>query len=71
MSENEKKLFNMFAKEIISNKQYTDGSILDNLKDKEIKYTQEFRQIPVYQISPYEWLDKVSISKDVKREEIT
>lgn len=64
MKEDDKKLFNMFAREIVSNKQYTDDRILDNLKDKEIRYTEQFRQIPVYPISPYEWLNKVSFSKD-------
>lgn len=64
MKEYEKKLFNLFSREIISNKQHTDDNILDNINDKEIRYTKEFRQIPVYQISPYEWLDKVSFNAD-------
>ena len=70
MKEDNKKLFNMFAREIVSNKQYIDDSILDNLKGKEIRYTEQFRQIPVYPISPYEWINKVSLSGGIKNEDI-
>lgn len=65
MKEDDKKLFNMFAREIISNKQYTDESILEYIRSQNINYKDE-RIIPTYPISPEEWFNRVSFSSEYK-----
>jgi len=49
--------FNMFAREVISDKQYTDDSIIDYIQEglHEIEYPNP-RNIPRYPIDPYEWI---------------
>lgn len=50
-------------KYIVSNKQYTDDSVLDYIKDSDsVKYPNE-KIIPVYPINPYDWIDKVKLSE--------
>mgnify|MGYP006967270273 CR=1 FL=1 len=65
MKDNEKKLFNKSAREIISNKQYTDESILEYIRSQNRNYKDE-RIIPTYPISPEEWFNRVSFSSDYK-----
>jgi hypothetical protein len=50
--------FNMFAREVISDKQYTDESILDYIKEDSEHYSNP-RNIPRYPIDPYEWIHRV------------
>jgi hypothetical protein len=47
----------MFAREVISDKQYTDDSIIDYIQEglHEIEYPNP-RNIPRYPIDPYEWI---------------
>lgn len=55
--------FNEFAKEIISDKQYTDESILNYIKDPNgVIYTNE-KIIPIYPINACDWIDKVKLSE--------
>lgn len=62
--------FNKFAKEIISDKQYTDESILNYIKDPDdVKYVNE-KIIPIYPINPYDWIDKVKLSEHNQRDEM-
>lgn len=62
--------FNKFAKGIISDKQYTDESILNHIKDPDsVKYVNE-KVIPIYPINPYDWIDKVKLSRYDQRDEI-
>ena len=62
--------FNKFAKEIISDKQYTDESILTYIKDPDgVKYPNE-KIIPIYPIKPHDWIDKVKLSEHNQSDEI-
>ncbi len=65
MKEYEKKLFNMFSREIVSNKQYTDESILEYIRSQNINHKYE-RIIQTYPISPEEWFNRVSFSSEYK-----
>ena len=62
--------FSKFAKGIISDKQYTEESILNYIKDPDgVKYPNE-KIIPIYPTNPYDWIDKVKLSGHNQSDEI-
>lgn len=59
--------WNEFIKETISDKQYTDESILNYIKDPDgVRYPNE-KIIPIYPINPYDWINKVSLNSEKEK----